>query len=84
MEKFKLGRTLRHFVTPSSEVSYIPGDKVLLSRGKVTLNCTGECNGPLEVSNVAQAQKFVFACVSDTYPAKPFNIAGIKSYLVPE
>lgn len=82
MADLRLKRAETYAVPPASDAMFHKGEQVLVWREKVISNRIGEWIGPFTVERFEKENKLVHVNISGKI--KPFNIAQIKSYHIPE
>eukprot|EP00171_Calliarthron_tuberculosum_P022450 IDg22450t1 len=69
MGKLRIARALRHAIPPAADISYEPGEQVLVWREKQVNNRIGEWMGPKTVHGFDPERKLVY--VTDSAVGNP-------------
>lgn len=84
MSKMRVARGLRHSIPPAANHSYDPGNFVLTWRENAVNNRIGEWLGPFTVLGMDSDKKLVYVRDAKIGAARPFNVAQVKRYIMPQ
>jgi len=83
MAQLRIKRGLRHKIPAAADLTYEPGQQVLVWREKIIANRIGDWMGPFKVVSYDHEQKLVYVKEDDRGSTKPFGVAQVKPYLSP-
>ena len=84
MCRLRVKRALRHKPASSTDAVFLPGDIILVSRGKVVNHRIGKCVGPFTVDSVDPSRKLVHMRDDKQGSVTQFNFFQFKKYVEPD